>query len=87
MITEFQAIIKLLELGVCILIIQIVVYLSYNLLDSIFIKHKEAMTEQQKYKTKMQVINNDLEKNKSDAKKALDEETIRLAETANNIIG
>ena len=80
-------IIKLLELGVCILIIQIVVYLSYNLLDSIFTKHKEAMTEQQKYKLKMQVINNDLEKNKSDAKKALDEETIRLAETANNIIG
>tara|TARA_A100001015_G_scaffold318462_1_gene438434 strand:- start:3954 stop:4211 length:258 start_codon:yes stop_codon:yes gene_type:complete len=80
-------IIKLLELGVCILIIQIVVYLSYNLLDSIFIKHKEAMTENQKYKIKMQAISNDLEKNKNVMEKALDDETIRLAETANNIIG
>ena len=80
-------IIKLLELGVCILIIQIIVYLLYNLLDSIFVKHKEAMTEKQKYNIEMQMISQNLEKNKDDVKKSLNEETAKLAETANNIIG
>ena len=80
-------IIKLLELGVCILIIQIIVYLLYNLLDSIFVKHKEAMTEKQKYNIEMQMITNNLDKNKDDVKKSLSDETAKLAETANNIIG
>ena len=80
-------IIKLLELGVCILIVQIIVYLLYNLLDSIFVKHKEAMTEKQKYKNEMMVINKNLEDNKNKMKKQLNDETVRLAETANNIIG
>ena len=80
-------IIKLLELGVCILIIQIIVYLLYNLLDSIFVKHKEAMTEKQKYNIEMQMISQNLEKNKDDVKKSLNDETAKLAETANNIIG
>ena len=80
-------IIKLLELGVCILIIQIIVYLLYNLLDSLFVKHKEAMTEKQKYNIEMQMISQNLEKNKDDVKKSLNDETAKLAETANNIIG
>ena len=80
-------IIKLLELSVCILIIQIIVYLLYNLLDSLFVKHKEAMTEKQKYNIEMQMISQNLEKNKDDVKKSLNDETAKLAETANNIIG
>ena len=80
-------IIKLLELGVSILIIQVLVFLLYNLVDSVFVKHKEAMTEKQKYKMEMETINKSLEKTKDKMATSSKEETLKIAEAANNIIG
>ena len=80
-------IIKLLELGASILIIQVLVFLLYNLVDSVFVKHKEAMTEKQKYKMEMKTINKSLEKTKDKMATASKEDTLKIAEAANNIIG
>lgn len=80
-------IIKLLELGVCIIIIQVFVYLLYNLVDSMFTKHKEALTDKQKYKMEMDSVTHTLEKTQNELDNTSSQETIRLAEVANNIIG
>ena len=80
-------IIKLLELGVCILIIQVAVYICYSLVDSVFTKHKEALTVKEKYDNDLKKINKNIQKTKDNMVISSNQKTLSLAETANNIIG
>ena len=71
-------IIKLLELGVSILIIQVLVFLLYNLVDSVFVKHKEAMTEKQNIRWKWKPLIKVL-KTKDKMATASKEDTLNIA--------